>query len=107
MKPAVLQLSAQLLDGNNPVRSLILEPGRAINRGFREDWTLVVYAPNGEGWVLLVDDAPVPKNAEGAWLWKPGFFAGLVEAQLHRNGQLLATYCLEVSPDADKLALTL
>ena len=107
MKPAVLQLSAQLLDGNNPVRSLILEPGGAINRGFREDWTLVVYAPNGEGWVLLVDDAPVPKNAEGAWLWKPGFFAGLVEAQLHRNGQPLATYCLEVSPDADKLALTL
>ena len=107
MKLSALHLSAQLLDGSNPVRNLVLEPGEAINRGLREDWTLVVHAPNGEGWALLVDDAPVPRSADGAWLWKPGFFAGLVEAQLHRRGQLLATYCLEVSPDADKLALRL
>ena len=107
MKLSALHLSAQLLDGNNPVRNLILEPGGTINRGLREDWSLVVDAPNGEGWALLVDDAPVPSSAEGAWLWKPGFFAGLVEAQLYRRGQLMATYCLEVSPDADKLALSL
>lgn len=107
MKLPALHLSAQLLDGSKPVRDLVLEPGGAINRGFREDWTVVVHAPNGEGWALLVDDAPVPGSAEGAWRWKPGFFAGLVEAQLHRRGQLMATYRLEVSPDADKLALRL
>lgn len=107
MKPSTFHLSAQLLDGSNPVCNLVLEPGGTINRGFREDWTLVVHAPNGEGWTLLVDDAPVPSSAEGPWLWKPGFFAGLVEAQLHRRGQLMATYCLEVSPDTDKVALSL
>lgn len=107
MKQSALHLSAWLLDRGLPVRELTLEPGETINRGCREDWTLAVRAPNGDGWSLLVDDAPVALDADGSWRWSPGFFSGLVEAQLHRQGRHLASYCLEVAPDADKLALSM
>ena len=107
MKLPALPLSASLLDRGLPICDLTLEPGVTTNRGCREDWTLVIGAPDGDGWSLLVDDAPIALDADRIWRWSPGFFAGLVEAQLYRHGRRLATYCLEVAPDADKLALPL
>ena len=107
MRQPDLKLDALLLDRGLAIGDRTLEPGETINRGCREDWTLAIRAPAGDGWSLLVDDAPVSIDADHIWRWSPGFFSGLVEAQLHQHGRPLATYWIEVAPDADKLALSL
>lgn len=101
------ELSAKLKEGNGPVHDLTLRAGEASNRGLREGTELEIAAPAGEGWSFLVDDEPLLLSEEGTWRWSPGFFAGLVTAELKRGNQLIATYRLEVSPHPGKLALPL
>ncbi|MCH8491253.1 MAG: hypothetical protein LAT81_15190, partial [Oceanicaulis sp.] len=68
---------------------------------------LEISAPAGEGWLFLVDDEPLAMSGERTWRWVPGFFAGLVAAELRKAGQPIAAYRLEISPHPDKLALPL
>lgn len=60
---------------------------------------------------LFIDEAliePVVTPAGQLLRWKPGFYAGEVSAELvDGNGALLATYRLDVAPDARKLGAEL
>ncbi|HKS13532.1 MAG TPA: DUF2357 domain-containing protein [Pseudomonas sp.] len=56
---------------------------------------------------LFVDDEPLQNlqhSAFDAWHWQPGFYAGKVVAELiDANGNIEATYHLDVAPDQTKL----
>lgn len=56
---------------------------------------------------LYIDDLPLvagTRDGESVWCWSPGYFAGEVCAELlDRQGDVVATYRLDVSPDAGKL----
>lgn len=101
------ELDAKLRAGNQYIQDLKLYPGDAVNRGCREGWELEVFAPDGKGWSFLVDDEPLPMSSGRTWCWAPGFFAGLVNAELRRDAKLVASYRLEVSPNPEKLAMPL
>ena len=87
-----------------------LDP-QGINPGFTElrKAVFVLRAPKGAGLRLLIDDAPLdPVDtedlAERRWEWTPGFFAGVVHAQLvDASGRTAATFHLDVSPDPRKV----
>lgn len=80
-----------------------MDPAPAISGGFQELAESVITVPVGGPWVLRIDDEPITQ-VDGRWLWKPGFFAGEVRAELvDADGQLSAHYRLDVSPDPDKL----
>jgi hypothetical protein len=71
----------------------------------REYWAPV---PKGwSGYSLLVDEVSLPISAqlgENVWRWRPGFFAGRVEAELRdRDGATLHRYILDVAPEPGKL----
>lgn len=78
-----------------------------MNRCGQEGWDIEVDAPDGDGWEFFVDDQPLPISADGTWCWSPGFYAGLVNAELRKRGKHAAAYWLEVSPAAHKLTATL
>ena len=104
---SINELDARLRAGNHYIQDLKLYPDDAVNRGFQEDGELEVIAPDGKGWRFLVDDEPLPMSSDRTWRWAPGFFAGLVNAELRRDAKLVASYRLEVSPNPDKLAMPL
>jgi len=53
---------------------------------------------------LLVDDAPLDSRRPGVWVWKPGFYAGPVRAELlASDGAALGSWRLDVSPDRGKV----
>lgn len=82
-------------------------PECEVNRGFQERVKVRLLCPSS-GFQLYVDDAllqclPI-EGGEQAWVWDPGFFAGMVTAELlDHTGNLLATYRLDVSTDKNKL----
>ena len=74
------------------------------NIGFKETGTYLIQSP-GPDWQFFVDDEPL-ETKENAWIWKPGFYAGLVRAELIRPDKSLAgTFRLDVSSSPDKLGL--
>lgn len=80
-----------------------IDPVPAVNAGFQELTEVRIRVPEGGPWKLQVDDEPLVSQ-EGEWVWKPGFFAGEVTAELLcPDGSTAATYLLDVSPDATKL----
>lgn len=80
-----------------------LRPITASNTGFRELVEAAISPPPGGPWELRIDDEPIPLR-DGAWRWKPGFYAGEVTAQLlDVAGRVEAEYLLDVSPDDRKL----
>ena len=103
-----------------------LEPGglRApeANRGFQELREAVLVGPPHVDCRLLIDDEEIlPVDAAGnvassspgpggpatasrpAWIWKPGFYAGTVRAELvDDTSRALGTWWLDVSPDPAK-----
>ena len=87
-----------------------LDP-QETNPGFSELQTtvFVINAPKEAGLRLLIDWAPLdPVEPEGPdetrWEWTPGFFAGVVHAQLvDAGGGTAATFHLDVSPDPRKV----
>jgi len=81
----------------------VLRPIPASNPGFRELTEVAIFPPPGDSWELRIDDEPIALQ-EGAWRWKPGFYAGEVTAQLlDSGGRLAAEYLLDVAPDQRKL----
>lgn len=89
------------ISGPNPP----LTPPPGTNTGFREGKTDWIGQPAGEGWQLLIDDAPLPTCTEDPtrWTWTPGFFAGEVTAVLlDDRGEAVARYLLDVAPSPEK-----
>lgn len=101
------ELDAKLKAGNGLELELTLKSAGAHNRGLQEGAELEISAPAGEGWLFRIDDEPLAMSVERTWRWVPGFFAGLVTAELRRWGQTIATFRLEITPHPNKLALTL
>lgn len=55
---------------------------------------------------FLVDEERLPEeliDGRRCWVWRPGFYAGQVRAELRSADQALASYILDVSPDPAKL----
>lgn len=80
-----------------------IRPGSAVNSGFMEMRGVEIDRPPGHGWALVVDDEPLEHLPGSGWLWVPGFYSGLVNAVLERNGQSIAEYVLRVDPALGKL----
>ncbi|HFF6191035.1 TPA: DUF2357 domain-containing protein [Stenotrophomonas maltophilia] len=74
--------------------------------GFRELGTYFFIAPL-DGVDLYIDEAPaeaVQVGGQSGWRWTPGFYAGVVVAELlSHSGQRLAEYRLDVAPEGSKL----
>lgn len=72
--------------------------------GFVEAGTYVVQI-DGPGVNVLVDDVPLERQpGHNAYLWRPGFYAGRVRAEiLDDRGRALAECSLDVGPSPDKL----
>ena len=89
---------ADLPDGPSYCR---IEPS-TVSEGFREDTQYRIQKPSDSG-RFLIDDQDI-ESADGHWVWKPGFYAGLVRAELlSSEDHVRATYLLDVSPHPDKL----
>lgn len=82
-------------------------PAPEQNRNFREMKEVIFHGPLEEGWRLLIEDAPLTPDGRGhpgVWTWKPGFYAGEVEATLQdATGICRGRWRLDVSPDNSKL----
>jgi hypothetical protein len=75
------------------------------NDGFTENGCYLFRKPAGQ-WAFHVDDEPLQDDAArpSCWVWKPGFYAGEVTAELTSSeGRRAALFLLDVSPDASKL----
>lgn len=74
--------------------------------GFRELGTYFFVAPLDDV-ELYIDEAPaeaVQIEGQSGWRWTPGFYAGVVVAELlSSGGQRLAEYRLDVAPEGSKL----
>lgn len=84
-----------------------LLPVPALNAGFTETREVLFLTELDREYTLLIDDAPlttvVEKNVSG-WVWKPGFYAGEVRAELlTSDGALIQSWRLDVSPDGNKV----
>ena len=74
------------------------------NVGFIEDKEARFRVSEDRECRLLVDDAALESAEAGAWVWKPGFYAGSVRADLLApDGGPLGRWQLEVSPDSSKV----
>ena len=80
-----------------------LVPGASPNTGFSERVSARIVPPTGAGWSFFVDDEPIGIDEAGCWSWAPGFYAGVVEAEIRYNDKVVRRYVLDVSPDPDKL----
>ena len=73
--------------------------------GFTEQGKYHFLSIPGTG--LYIDDLPLVvgvRDGESVWGWSPGYFAGEVSAELvDGQGELLASYRLDVSPDSSKV----
>ena len=97
-------LRARILSTNDDeLRSICLNSDGTHNAGFSERSRVEIAPPAGPGWTFLVDDEPLDTGASGYWQWRPGFYAGVVAAELQYHGQTVAKYVLDVSPDPAKL----
>lgn len=76
------------------------------NRGFQEMQEAIFQGPENKDWHLLIDDVSLTMDEArpGIWSWKPGFYAGEVEATLQDPaGTCRGRWRLDVSPDVNKL----
>ena len=87
------------LSGSPPIRRI--EPD-TVSVGFREGAQYRIQKPADSG-RFLIDDQDL-ESVDGHWVWDPGFYAGLVRAELlSAEDRVRATYLLDVSPHPDKL----
>lgn len=78
-----------------------IEPN-TVSAGFREGARYRIQKPADSG-RFLIDDQDL-ESVDGHWVWDPGFYAGLVRAELlSADDRVRATYLLDVSPHPDKL----
>ena len=87
-------------DGNIFVGTLL--PGIKC-LGFSEVVEYLIERPSRTA-SLYVDDAPLPIDAANEhWVWRPGFYAGEVAAELEYSGSgKIVRYVLDVSPSSAK-----
>ena len=86
-------------DKNSP--NWEIRPGD-VTRGFHEGREYRIRKPIVSS-QLLIDDQSL-EGEDGYWIWSPGFYAGQVRAELLvHDGQVVATYVLDVSPHPGKL----
>ena len=100
-----LVLQAHVAGPASTLRRL-LHPAPHINPGFQEQQPVHIEQPPGAGWSFRVDDEPLANAPapSAAWVWAPGFYAGVVTAELVApDGIVVSTYLLDVSPDPRKL----
>jgi hypothetical protein len=76
--------------------------------GFVENREYIAPVPNGlSGHALLVDEETLcieSYRGGNAWRWRPGFYAGQVEAELRDDhGLTIQRYILDVAPEPGKL----
>ena len=70
-----------------------------MNGGFHELSEARIHVPETGSWTFRVDDEPLDVD-HGTWVWRPGFYAGEVTAELvAADGATVATYLLDVAPD--------
>ncbi|SPA40189.1 conserved hypothetical protein [Cupriavidus taiwanensis] len=79
-------------------------PAGATAGGFVEAGTYIVQI-DSTAVNVLVDDVPLERQpGHDAYLWRPGFYAGRVRAEiLDERGRVLAECSLDVGPSPDKL----
>ena len=87
-----MDFSISVVDSDSNCHELVAcgkdDPAPERNRGFRERKEVVFHGPTvakeDQEWRLLIDDVPLPLNGDraGVWTWKPGFYAGEVDATL-------------------------
>ncbi len=86
---------------------LEMQPPPELNFGFSELQEVFFFGPPTDKYRLLVDDGPLVPVMNGdrfGWVWKPGFYAGEVRAELTSgDGRKLCSWRLDVSPDETKL----
>ena len=96
-------VALRYIDQANVSQELL--PG-VTTQGFRELGSYIFVAPF-DGVELYIDEAPaeaVQVDGQSGWRWTPGFYAGVVVAELlSRSGQQLAEYRLDVAPEGSKL----
>jgi hypothetical protein len=93
--PQLVQVQSGCRDG------VTLVPG-AITAGYCEMGEYRFIMP-GPDWQLVIDDEPIAM-ADGSWRWNPGFYAGLVQAELFDPaGVSRSGFQLDVAPDARKV----
>lgn len=105
MKSGDRILSARIDGEDFAGPSFPIRPAPHGNTGFQEIRTFRIEKPPGSGWRFLVDDEPLDEapTSPDAWIWRPGFFAGEVTAQLRDSrGSTVGTYLLDVAPDPTK-----
>ena len=96
----VLDVAAEL-DPDNNFPHWEISPDN-VTGGFHEGRKYWIRKPIVDA-QLLIDDQPLA-GGDGYWIWSPGFYAGPVRAELMiHDGQVVATYVLDVSPHPDKL----
>lgn len=98
-----MELVASTTEGDE----LLLREDRVVE-GFSEycEYFIAMPAEHLDA-VLLIDEERLPRDPQQhkpCWAWRPGCYAGQVQAELRSAaGKTLATYLLDVSPDAAKL----
>lgn len=90
-----------LADHSGSSSNCRIEPN-TVSFGFREGAQYRIQKPADSG-RFLIDDQDL-ESVDGHWIWDPGFYAGLVRAELlSAEDSVRATYLLDVSPHPDKL----
>jgi len=92
-----------ILSQPGTISTRAIDPIPFVNVGFEELSEARLRVPDGGPWSFRIDDEPLAQQA-GVWIWRPGFFAGEVTAELvGPDGATTAKYLLDVSPDTSKL----
>lgn len=77
-----------------------------LNGGF-EETKESLFLRVGDEWQLFIDDVPARlarRDGQDVWVWRPGFYAGTVRAELVKAGEKVTVeYLLDVSPDPGKV----
>jgi hypothetical protein len=98
-----------LVDPQAPLgmRLLIPADGNGVNPGFSERQRAELIGRGSGTYQLFIDDAPLLKSTirgEDGWIWKPGFYAGTVRAELVDTTDLqVQQYLFDVTPAPGKL----
>jgi hypothetical protein len=94
-------LRALLCDPSSGDASIELIPDTTAF-GFQERCTYKIPLPE-LGWLLVIDDEQVA-STNGFWNWSPGFYAGLVQAELFDAGGISrGNFQIDVAPDDSKI----
>lgn len=96
-----------LVDTATGVRTCLRPASTGVVNGGFEETRESLFLRVDDDWQLFIDDVPAPsgrRDGQDMWVWRPGFYAGTVRAELVRGGEKVASeYLLDVSPDPGKV----